>query len=174
MYELVNYYEAQNDLQRVRELLERTRKFFSTQVPILSTLRNFYVRLGMFTEASQIDSRLSELRTNRKQSGKYEDAAAESRAEVYTDLEHQRQLAALSDVTNGISHELGQPITNIRYTIQLFRRQLERKMDASMVFSVFDTVLKETERMGGLVKRLAPITSSRRVVEKFDAVNRIT
>ena len=173
LYELVYYYETQKDLQKARETLNRAEKIFTTQEPILTTLRNFYVRFGMFAEASRIDLRLGELRKGRKPSGKYEDVAAESQAEVYTDLEHQRQLAALSDVTNGISHELGQPITNIRYTIQLFRRQLEQKMDSALVFSVFDTILRETERMGGLVKRLAPITSSRRVVERFDAVSRI-
>jgi signal transduction histidine kinase len=173
LYELVYYYEAQKDLQRAREILERTEKLFPAQQPILATLRNFYLRFGMFQDASRIDARLSDLRKGSKQPRKYEEAAAESQAEVYSNLEHQRQLAALSDVTNGISHELGQPITNIRYTIQLFRRQLEREMKSEVVFTVFDTILRETERMGGLVKRLAPITSSRRVIENFDAVSRI-
>jgi signal transduction histidine kinase len=173
LYEIVYFYEMQNDLQRAREILERIEKLFPDQQPILSTVRNFYLRFGLFSEASRIDLRLAALREGRRTGRKYRAAVAESQAEVYSDLEHQRQLAALSDLTNGISHELGQPITNIRYTIQLFRRQLEREMKADTVFNVFDTVLRETERMGGLVKRLAPVTSSRRVMEDFDAVVRV-
>ena len=173
LYELVYFYEAQNDLQRAREILERIEKLFPTQQPILQTLRNFFLRFGMFSDASRIDAGLAEIRKGSKKPPKFREAVAESSAEVYSDLEHQRQLAALSEVTNGISHELGQPITNIRYTIQLFRRQLEQNLKREVVFSVFDTVLRETERMGGLVKRLAPITSNRRVVESFDAVGRV-
>lgn len=172
LYELVYFYEAQFDLERAREILSRIGDLFDTQQPILATLRNFYLRFGMFDDASRIDLRLADLREGRRPL-KYQEAVAESQAEVYSDLEHQRQLAALSDMTNGISHELGQPITNIRYTIQLYRRQLESELKQDVVFSVFDTVLRETERMGGLVKRLAPVTSTRRVLENFDAVLRV-
>jgi C4-dicarboxylate-specific signal transduction histidine kinase len=172
LYELVYFYEAQKDLQRTRELLERIERLFPTKVPILATLRNFFLRFGMFADASRVDARLAEIRTE-STTPKFREAVKESGAEAYIDLEHQRQLAALSDLTNGISHELGQPITNIRYTIQLYSRQLEKDLKREVVFSVFETVLSETERMGGLIKRLEPIASIRRVHESFDAVSRV-
>ncbi|RMK33572.1 hypothetical protein IPC94_29700 [Pseudomonas aeruginosa] len=93
--------------------------------------------------------------------------------ELYSQLEHQKQLAAISDLTTGISHELGQPITNIRYTIQYYRRQFESKLTLSDVSVVFDSILEETERMGGLIRRLAPLTSSRSVIEEIDIMDRI-
>ena len=87
-------------------------------------------------------------------------------------MEYQTQLAALSELTTGISHELGQPITNIRYTVQFYQKIFEKQVEKQTVLNVFNSVLQETERLGGLVKRLSPITSSRSVVEKYDIVDR--
>jgi signal transduction histidine kinase len=82
-------------------------------------------------------------------------------------------LAAISDLTTGISHELGQPITNIRYTIQFYQRQFQTDVKKREVFKVFDSILDETRRMGDLVKRLSPLTSTRNVMELFDVMQRI-
>jgi len=76
-------------------------------------------------------------------------------------------------LTTGISHELGQPLTNIRYTIQFYKRKLEKNLDISVVNNVFSSILEETERMGGLIRRLSPLTSSRGVNEAFDIMDRI-
>ncbi|RKZ54290.1 MAG: hypothetical protein DRR16_10790 [Candidatus Parabeggiatoa sp. nov. 3] len=87
---------------------------------------------------------------------------------LYSELEHQKQKAALSDLTLGISHELGQPITNIRYTVQYYRKLFEKTMNLDLVFKIFDSILEETERMGKLIKRLAPLTSSQSIIEPYN------
>lgn len=180
LYELVYYYEFKNDISALQGVLTQIRKSFTTNLPVLRTLRNFYIRLEMFDEAKAIEPIIRDLYDNRGSATKFSSEVAESEAEVtskieelYSQLEHQKQLAAISDLTTGISHELGQPITNIRYTIQFYRRALEKKLDAKMVFSVFDSILDETQRMGGLISRLAPLTSSRSRAEEFDLVQKI-
>jgi signal transduction histidine kinase len=87
---------------------------------------------------------------------------------LYSELEHQKQKAAFSDLAFGISHELGQPITNIRYTIQYYRKLFEKTISTDLVFNIFDSILEETERMGRLINRLAPLTSRQSVIEPFD------
>ncbi|KJU84522.1 ATP-binding region, ATPase-like domain protein [Candidatus Magnetobacterium bavaricum] len=88
------------------------------------------------------------------------------------------RLDAISALTTGIAHEFGQPITNIRFTVQFYRRKFEKesedgKIDREEVFKIFDSILEETQRLGALNKRLSPLTSSRSVTETFDVVERI-
>ncbi len=85
---------------------------------------------------------------------------------------------AIRDLTTGVAHEFGQPITNIRFTVQFYRRKFEKesedgKIDREEIFKVFDSILEETQRLGALNKRLSPLTSSRSVTETFDVVERI-
>jgi len=88
--------------------------------------------------------------------------------------EHQRKLAAIGELANGIAHEFGQPITNIRYTIQFHRKMLEKKaISKEELFEIFDSILEETERMGRINKRLSPITSGKSVIETFDLIELI-
>jgi signal transduction histidine kinase len=132
-------------------------------------------------EAQKIEPTILGLYKNKSgKPSRFLDSLAESDAEVvskiqqlYSKLEHQEQLAAISDLTTGISHELGQPITNIRYTIQFYRRILEKNLSKEVVFSVFDSILEETKRMGGLIGRLSPLTSTKSVFEIFDIMIRI-
>ena len=184
MYELVYYYDAQRDFERAKTVLDRMESAFWTNVPVLSTLRNFFIRFGMYPDAERVDERLAEVGKPKKPSRRNTDrasanrkvidaAVAETSAATYTELEHQRQLAALNEMTSGMSHELGQPITNIRYEIQFYRRQLERDLQPDVVFSVFDNILRETERMWALVVRLSPVTSTRTVLEEFEAGIRV-
>jgi signal transduction histidine kinase len=174
LYELVYYFEAENRFDEVRVTLEKMERLFRHSAPIQKTLRNFYIRFGMVDDARRVEQGISNIESSRTRgAAKFSDAVQESESEMYSELEHQRQLAAISDLTTGISHELGQPITNIRYTLQFHRRLFERAISKEAVFEVFDSVLEETERMGGLIKRLSPITSSRNVVERFDVIDRI-
>ncbi|MBF0607659.1 MAG: HAMP domain-containing sensor histidine kinase [Candidatus Magnetobacterium sp. LHC-1] len=90
----------------------------------------------------------------------------------------QIRLDAISALTTGVAHEFGQPITNIRFTVQFYRRKFEKesedgKIDREEVFKVFDSILEETQRLGALNKRLSPLTSSKSVTETFDVVERI-
>ena len=180
LYELVYYFETKNDdfhLQRVLNTIEIS---FTNSLPILRTLRNFYLRFEMLDEVRHLEPIIRALQAKEKSSGKYIDKfAAESDElastviDLYSELEHQKQLAAISDLTTGISHELGQPITNIRYTIQFYKKLLEKNFTKDSVFKIFDSILEETERMGALIKRLSPLTSSKNVLETFDLVDRI-
>jgi len=82
--------------------------------------------------------------------------------------------AEVNELIRGIAHELGQPVTNIRYTVQFHRKMLEKaEITKEEVFKIFDSILEETERMGRLIKRLSPITSGKSVIENFDLIDLI-
>lgn len=183
LYELVYYFEAKNNFVQVQNALSKIERRSAQSVPILKTLRNFYARFGLLDDVNRVTERISELERRRRgvrSGGKFDEEVQESEAKVWStikelssQLEYQTQLAALSELTTGISHELGQPITNIRYTIQFYQKLFEKHIEKQTVFDVFSSILQETERLGGLVKRLSPITSSRNIVEKFDIVERV-
>jgi signal transduction histidine kinase len=180
LYELVYYFEAKNDLNQVQGVLRVMNKRFAQNHAVLRTLRNFYIRFGMAEDARRIEPAITALGRGAPSGGKFGLQAAESETELaskvqelYSELEHQKQLAAISDLTTGISHELGQPITNIRYTIQFYQKLFKKKVSPEGVLSVFESILEETERMGGLISRLSPLTSSRSVVETFDIMERV-
>jgi signal transduction histidine kinase len=183
LYELVYYHEAHDDMDQVQATLRRIDATSPTSLPIQKTLRNFYIRFGLIEDAERIEPTILALSRERPmtlKAEKYSDEVQESELgvgskmrELYSQLEHHKRLAAISDLTTGISHELGQPITNIRYTVQFYRRAFEGSLTKELVLKVFDSILEETERMGGLIKRLAPLTSSRSVVEEFDILDRI-
>ncbi|RKP56623.1 sensor histidine kinase [Pararobbsia silviterrae] len=172
LYEFVYYFEFKNDFHMVQSVLRTLDKSFATNIPVLRTVRNFYIRFGLLDEAKRLEGALYP-RGARAAKKKYTAEVAETELELYSQLEHQKQLAAISDLTTGISHELGQPITNIRYTIQYHRRLFAKELSIDAVSKVFDSILEETARMGGLIRRLAPLTSSRGVVEQFDVMDRI-
>jgi signal transduction histidine kinase len=181
MYELVYYFEFQDDYHSAQSILRIITKSFASNLPALRTARNFYIRFGMIEEANSLAKSIAALYgKNSNPNHKYitevtesETALASKLQDLYSQLEHQTQLAAISDLTTGISHELGQPLTNIRYTIQFYKRKLERNLTLDMVNTVFSSILEETERMGGLIRRLSPLTSSRGVTEPFDIMDRI-
>lgn len=173
-YELVYYYEYLNDLDKLKTTLFRMEKLSSESIPILSTLRNFYLKFGLYDDAHRVDELSVKILERRKgEKPGYLREIEESATEFRFEFEHRTRLAAISDLTTGISHELGQPITNIRYTVQFYKKQLERNLSKRQISTIFDSILEETERMGQLVKRLAPITSTKTLVEEFDIVDRI-
>ena len=95
----------------------------------MRTLYNFYLQFGMLDKAMEIKSIISEKQKKRKRDynnrNQQENDAAEALLmtirELFTELEHSRKLISMSELLKGFSHELGQPITNIRYGIQLFQ-----------------------------------------------------
>jgi len=175
LYELVYYYEYLNDLDKLKSTLLLMEKRSTDSIPILSTLRNFYLRFGLYDDAHRVDERSVKIFEHKKwEKPKYLTEIEESAKEFRSEFEHRTRLAAISDLTTGISHELGQPITNIRYTVQFYKKELEKNLSQEQVLKIFDSILEETERMGQLVKRLAPITSTKTLVEEFDIVDRIS
>lgn len=181
LYELVYYFETQNNFEQIQVTLNKLEKFFAQSVPIQKTVRNFYIRFGLVDDAKRLEPYIGKLyKDERRDSSRFWDEAHESEVgiaskmqELQSEVEHQKQLAAISDLTTGISHELGQPITNIRYTVQFYSRLFEKKIEKDAVLNVFASILEETERMGALIKRLSPLTSSKSVVETFDLIDRI-
>jgi len=181
LYELVYYFETKNDDHQLHRVLNTIEKGFAHSLPILKTLKNFYIRFGMLEELKRLESIIRSFpKAKHKATGKYIEEQEESEIEIvptvlalYSEVEHQKQLAAISDLTRGISHELGQPITNIRYTIQFYKKILEKNLTKDSVFKVFDSIMEETERMGRLIKRLSPLTSSKNILENFNLIERI-
>jgi signal transduction histidine kinase len=181
LYELVYYYNEHGDKVQVESILRRIEKSYINSIPISKTLKNFYLQFGMINDAKRIENHINKLFSEGfKPNNKYSDEVQETEEgiwlrikELYDELEHQKQLSAISELTTGISHELGQPITNIRYTIQYYDKVLRKKFDQELVFDVFNSILDETERMGGLIKRLAPLTSSKSINEDFNVLQRI-
>lgn len=184
LYELVYYFESQNDLEQVNNVLVKMEENAPNSIPIMQTIINFSLKFGMVEKASalreKIKARSSKNQKTTINETKYSQVLKESEEgiwskiqELYSELDHQKQLAAISELTTGISHELGQPITNIRYTIQFYRELLKRENNIATVIKVFDSVLEETERMGNLIKRLSPLTSSKSLVQEFSVVELI-
>lgn len=180
LYELVYYYEAKNNLDEVQKTLERIHKNAPESIPIQRALKNFYIRFGLLDDANQVEHNIQKLSKTRKKGNRFPNEYKESYAspwstikELSSKLEHQKQLSAISDLTRGISHELGQPITNIRFTIQFYQRLIKKNDESQIIFEAFNSILEETERMGGIINRLSPITSSKNIIETFDVVDRI-
>ncbi len=176
-YELIYYYGHHNDIEKITAILNRMELGGKYSVSIQKTIRNFYLTFGMPDEARRVDKYLLDI--NPKKSQFYEEEK-ESEAEIgskirelYSEIDHHKRLAAISDLTSGISHELGQPITNIRYTVQFYYKLFQKSVSKEEVFKVFDSILEETKRMGDLVKRLSPLTSSRNMIENFDLMSHI-
>src|SRR5262249_42042564 len=55
LYELVYYFEAKNDFDQLYRVLRILEKGFSGNLPVLRTLRNFYIRFGMLEDAKRIE-----------------------------------------------------------------------------------------------------------------------
>ncbi len=184
LYELVYYYEFFNDIESLTESLHRIEQNGLKSIPIQKTVKNFYISFGMLEDVKRVDDRIANsLSGSGKEYKKYGEVVKESEEEIsskikelYSKVEHHERLAAISDLTTGISHELGQPITNIRYTIQFYYKLFEKNnsVDMKILFSLFDSILVETSRMGDLVKRLAPLTSSRNIIQDFNIADRIS
>ena len=175
LYELVYYFEARDRFDDVKLILLRIEKSGIESFPILKTVKNFYLRFGLTDEAKRVSANIAKKEGSRfaDEVSETEEVLASTVELLHSQLEHQKQLAAISDLTTGISHELGQPITNIRFTIQLHQRLLKDPISKKHINKVFNSILEETERMGGLIKRLSPLTSSRSHAEKFDIIERI-
>ncbi len=180
LFELVYYFESRNDLDQVRFILERMESLHLKSNPIQKTVKNFYLRFGLLDDVQRVQNNISSLSAGHYRSSKFSNEIQESEvgvvskiAELSSEIEHSKRIAAISDLTTGISHELGQPITNIRYTAQFYRRLAEKDLTKEVMLGVFDSILEETERMGKLIKRLSPLTSSKKEIETFDIVSQI-
>lgn len=172
-YELVYYYKDKKDIPGVNKALSRIRRAAQGNMPISKTLYNFYVQFDMLSEAKAMINHMERL--NRRKDGIGEDTAAETDEGVWRKLrdiiseqDHNRQLIAMKDLIKGFSHELGQPLTNIRYDIDFYYMKRERGLASEQdIDNTLSNVLKQIIRIDKLIKRFAPVFSSRNVEMDF-------
>ena len=181
-YELVYYFQKKNDQQSLKKTLRAMRASAQHSIPIARTLYNFYLGFNMLDEAQEVYELIQNLEqnkrehnTNRYRKNTRQEEQFESEQVVWQRLkdlvseqEHTRQMIALSDLLKGFSHELGQPITNIRYAVQLHRMKMRMGKDLPEdIDTLINTVLDQTQRIGVLLARFRPIVSSKSKKEVF-------
>lgn len=185
-YELVLYYEAQGDETSRNEILNYINEKYDDSIPISQTLFKFYIKYDMLSEAKEIEKRINHLRETKKfnekkqrdfekQSRENQEILLERLTDLLEEQEHNRRLLAITDLIKGFSHELGQPITNIRYAIQLFyiKQEKEQIILSSEEKELLDSIIVQTSRVGKLLNRFAPIVSSKNQKKNFKVYDEI-
>lgn len=181
-YELVYFFETLGDIDGVKTILSQMKRSATSSPPISRTLYNFYLRFNMFDEANAELSRLSTLLANRQSIGdsrieeqqESEQAVWQKLKDLVSEQEHNRQMIALRDLLKGFSHELGQPITNIRYNTQLYQLRKRKGIDSTEdVDELLELILRQTQRIGKLLDRFRPIVSSKSNNVSFNVAFRI-
>ena len=180
-YELVYYFDSTGKSELLSKTLKKMRSSAERSIPIARTLYNFYLTFDRFEDAQilsehiqkLIDRTRTESKKNQDQDRSEEQLESEQIVwqrvkDLVSEKEHNRQMLALRDLLKGFSHELGQPITNIRYKIQLQQLRIKRGIGTmDEVQDLFDTILAQTERIGVMLDRFRPIVSSKSVQESF-------
>ena len=184
-YELFYYYLSLRDEERLQRTLQYLRQSAGRSIPISRTLQSFYIRLGKFDEAQDIQKNISfmlereQSKKKRSPKGEAEEIeATEGTFHAYKNIvseqEHTRQLNAMKELLRGFSHELGQPITNIRYGIQLYQMKMQRHMESpEMLNTLLNNILKQTERLHGLLKIFSPVVDGKEEKRTFNCINSI-
>lgn len=177
-YELVFYYDAMGDEQNRNETLKSIERLAENRLPICQTLFKFYVKYNMLDKAQNVQRRIMSFQNAknlRSVKQETEEVVWEKLRMLVSEQEHNRQLLAMSELIKGFSHELGQPITNIRYAIQLYYRKKRKfgiEIDAEQQ-QLLNSVLQQTVRVGKLLHRFAPIVSSKNEKKYFGVVSAI-
>ncbi|MCS7461226.1 HAMP domain-containing histidine kinase [Paenibacillus doosanensis] len=183
-YELVYYFEYIENVELLERTLKRMRDSATSSIPISRTLYNFYLKFNKFEEAKVISEHIKVLesgirRTNSQVSRIEEQFESEQGIwdklqGLVTEQEHNRQMIAMRELLKGFSHELGQPITNIRYSTQLYQMKAQKGVLAADSINVLlKMILSQTDRIGKLLARFRPIVSSKSKNEKFSVYDRI-
>ncbi|MDD6615704.1 MAG: HAMP domain-containing sensor histidine kinase [Lachnospiraceae bacterium] len=177
-YELVMYFDSIGDEVSRNRALEYIEKSSVNSLPILRTLFKFYVKFNKLDKAKAVQEKIANFkksRTTQKAKKETENIVWDRLRTLVTEQEHNRQLLAMSELIKGFSHELGQPITNIRYAVQLFymkNKKTNQKISAEEQ-ELFDGILRQTERVGKLLDRFSPIVSSKSIKEFFNVYEAI-
>lgn len=180
-YELVYYFDSTGNSELLGKTLKKMRNSAERSIPIAKTLYNFYLTFDRFEDAQLLSEHIQKL-IDRKHVEKKRDQQLDRSEEqleseqivwqrvkdLVSEKEHNRQMLALKDLLKGFSHELGQPITNIRYKIQLQQLRIKRGIGTmDDVQDLFDTILTQTERIGIMLDRFRPIVSGKSIQESF-------
>ena len=173
------YYQKTQEPEKLSLVLKKMNQSATRSIPIAQTLYNFYLSLNMFDEAQAVYERIPKMKSKRQRDFGRSIEQKESDHVVWQKLkdlvseqEHNRQMIALRDLLKGFSHELGQPITNIRYEVQLLQMKLDiRTVEKEELYSVIDNILNQTTRIGTLLSRFGPIVSQKNLYEDFCVVD---
>lgn len=180
-YELVYYFKSIGNRELLDKTLKKMRNSAESSIPIARTLYNFYLTFDRFEDAQILSEHIQRL-IDRKRAEKKRDQLQDRSEEqleseqfvwqrvkdLVSEKEHNRQMLAIRDLLKGFSHELGQPITNIRYKIQLQQLRIKRGLGTmDEIQDLFVTILAQTERIGYMLDRFRPIVSSKSVQETF-------
>lgn len=176
LYEMVFYYSKTGDMEERNETLKKIEKCGSNSVPIMRTLYNFYLQFGMLDKAVAVTDKIASLnRSNKEKSERKqqeEDAASALFSvikELFEELEHSRKLISMSELLRGFSHELGQPITNIRYGVQLYRMKMEKGVNTEdELVELFNDILSQTFRIRNLLSRFSPVVNEKENMIEFN------
>lgn len=176
-YELVYYFESINDDVNLNKTLDAMRRSARKSIPIARTLYNFYLSFNKFDDAQntyELIRRLEEKKQSRKRETRREEELESEQVvwqklkDLVSEQEHNRQMVALRDLLKGFSHELGQPVTNIRYAVQLQQMKIKRGLyKQEDIEELLSGILIQTTRIGTLLSRFRPIVSSKSTSELF-------
>ncbi len=187
-YELVYYFQRKGDDKGLEKTLKLMRSNSATSsIPIARTLYNFYLSLNRFEDAQSIYKHILHLEQNRapdyeqrnkrrvgitpsrsEEQMESEQAVWQRMKELVSEQEHTRQMIALRDLLKGFSHELGQPITNVRYAVQLYQKKMQKNLDTPEALQdLLSNILLQTNRIGLLLSRFSPIVSPKNESEEF-------
>lgn len=179
-YELVYYFQSKKMADELEKTLKAMRRGSTSSIPIARTLYNFYLSLERFDEAQEVydiiqrqiaQKAAAKSEPRQEEQIETEQAVWRKLKDLVSEQEHNRQLVALRDLLRGFSHELGQPITNIRYAVQLHQMKMERGLDdRESMKQLMNNVLEQTTRVGSLLNRFRPIVSSKAKDEWFSIV----
>lgn len=186
-YELVYYFQTKSDDAGLEKTLKQMRRSAARSIPIARTLYNFYLSLNQFEDAESIYQHIQQLEqrqaAEREQQKKgrikptlsrseeqieSEQAVWQRMKELVSEQEHNRQMIALRDLLKGFSHELGQPITNVRYAVQLYQKKMQKNLDTPEALqNLLADILRQTNRIGMLLSRFSPIVSPKNESGEF-------
>ena len=183
-YELVYYFKKKKNQALLLQSLSKIRDSAQKSQAISKTLYNFYVQFEMLSEASDMIAHMEKLNQKRRknrQPAKWEDAANETDEGVWemlrnivSEKEHNRQLIATKDLMKGFSHELGQPLTNIRYDIGFyFMKKKYGQSEENDIDETLNNILRQISRIDKLLKRFSPIFSSKSKNIRFQVTDEI-
>lgn len=186
-YELVYYFQIKDDEEGLEKTLKKMHRSATSSIPIARTLYNFYLSLNRFEDAQSIYTHIQQLEQNQaaeweqrkkrpanstlsriEEQTESEQAVWQRMKELVSEQEHNRQMIALRDLLKGFSHELGQPITNVRYAVQLYQKKMQKNLDTPEALQILlSDILLQTNRIGMLLSRFSPIVSPKNESGKF-------
>ena len=191
-YELVHYFEKSRQHDQIPFTLENMERASQHNPSFQNALYNLYRHLGMLDKGQQFQNQLPIVQKENREpvfqvNQNLEDPYWHKPSPISTTKEDSPasdsdpHIVAFRDLTQGIAHEFGQPLTNIRFSIQMQQKKLAMQQQnlqghselLTQLNDTFESILEETERMGRLNQRLAPITSAKKVLESCNLVAQI-